>query len=274
MKTIRYNSKGSEVETLEQALKDLGYDLTPNTYFGKVTHDAVRDFQRNHQLVVDGIVGPKTWSKIQAAKDALQDDYREKLLSEQDLIDFASVFNLELPVVKAVNEVESRGEGFLNDGRPKILFEGHIFWRQLKNRGLNTRDFLNDYTKNVLYEKWTKSHYAGGSDEYHRLEKAAGMSDLQEVHDAAYASASWGCFQIMGYHYSSLGYSSVDAFVASMYQKEAKHLLAFGRYLEANNLVNALKNKDWHKFARGYNGPGYLDNNYHIKLDNAYQRYV
>lgn len=274
MKTIRYNSRGSEVEVLEKALKALGYNLTPNTYFGKVTQDAVKDFQRKHQLVVDGIVGPKTWSKIQVAKDSAKKDYHEKLLSEQDLIDFASLFKLELPVVKAVNEVESRGEGFLNDGRPKILFEGHVFWRQLKKRDLNPDDFLNDYTQNVLYEKWTRTFYDGGSGEYHRLEKAAGMSDLQEVHDAAFASASWGCFQIMGYHFSSLGYSSIDAFVASMYQKEAKHLVAFGRYLEANNLINALKQRDWHTFARGYNGPGYMENNYHIKLENAYQRYV
>lgn len=273
MKTIRYQSRGSDVEALEEILKELGYNIEPNTYFDLETHEAVKDFQKQYQLVIDGIVGPKTWSKLFAARDSSLNDYHDKLLKELDLVAFAEKYELELAVVKAVNEVESRGAGFLKDGRPKILFEGHIFWRQLKKAGLDPQKFVNDYTQNVLYESWVKIHYEGNEKEYFRLEKAAGMSDLPEVHEAAYTSASWGSFQIMGFHFRSLGYSSVDHFVAGMYQKEAKHLEAFGRFLEVNNLIRQLKEKDWHKFARGYNGSGYRQNNYHIKLQEAFEKY-
>jgi len=275
MKTIRYKSQGNDVEVLEELLKELGFNVDQaNTYFDLATHEAVKDFQKHYHLVVDGIVGPKTWSKLFAVRDSSLNDYHEKLLKELDLVVFGEKHDLELPVVKAVNEVESRGEGFLRDGRPKILFEGHIFWRQLKKAGLDPKDYLNDYTKNVLYERWVKKHYDGNEKEYFRLEKAAGVSDLAEVHNAAFMSASWGSFQIMGFHYKSLGYTSVDHFVSSMYQKEAKHLDAFGRFLEVNNLIKPLKEKDWHRFARGYNGPGYLKNKYHEKLESAYQRYA
>jgi hypothetical protein len=274
MKTIRYKSRGNDVEVLEAMLKELGYDLDPNTYFDLETHNAVKDFQKQYQLVIDGIVGPKTWSKLFAVRDTSLNDYHEKLLKELDLVAFAEKYILDLALVKAVNEVESRGEGFLRDGRPKILFEGHIFWRQLVNAGLNPADYVNDYTQNVLYEDWDKTHYEGNEKEYFRLEKAAGMSDLPEIHDAAFMSASWGSFQIMGFHYKSLGYFSIDHFVSNMYQKEAKHLEAFGRFLEVNNLIRPLKERDWHSFARGYNGPGYKQNNYHIKLQQAYERHI
>jgi peptidoglycan hydrolase-like protein with peptidoglycan-binding domain len=32
--------------------------------FGPNTEAAVRRFQRNHDIVPDGIVGPKTWAKL------------------------------------------------------------------------------------------------------------------------------------------------------------------------------------------------------------------
>lgn len=86
-------------------------------------------------------------------------------------------------------------------------------------------------------------------------------------------SASWDSIQIMGFYFKSLGYSSVDHFVSNMYQNEARHLVAFVRFLEVNNLIRPLKQKDWHTFARGYNGHEFMQNNYHIKLEQAYDRY-
>ncbi len=272
MKTLRYRSQDQEVYFLEEVLQQLGYSVYVSTYFGKDTDAAVRDFQKKNHLVIDGVVGLKTWSKLLSARDNLF-SFSDKLLGEADLKKFAEDFDVELAAVKAVNEVESSGKGFLIDGRPRILFEGHVFWRQLKKRGLNPADFMNDYTKDVLYETWTRSHYKGGAEEYERLEKATGMSDLDAVHDAAYASASYGSYQIMGFHYESLGYPSVDAFVAHMYTHERAHLEAFGKFLKANNLLRHLQSKNWAAFAKGYNGPGYAQNKYDIKLEKAYQKY-
>lgn len=273
MKTLRYASRGNEVNFLEQLLVKIGYTVVVSNYFGRDTDLAVKDFQRKNNLVIDGIVGLKTWTKLIAAEKAAL-NYLDKLLSEQDLISFSKKYDLELAVVKAVNEVESNGKGFLIDGRPRILFEGHVFWKELVNRNIAPTTFLNDYTKNVLYKKWTRKHYLGGSKEYSRLEKAAGMSDLPEVHAAAYASASWGAFQIMGYHYKALGYTSIDSFVSKMYEDEGKHLEAFGKFSETNNLIRHLKNKNWAAFAKGYNGSGYKQNKYDEKLAKAYNTYL
>ncbi|NQX77146.1 N-acetylmuramidase family protein [Gilvibacter sp.] len=272
MRTLRHRSQGEDVHFLEEILIALGYRVKISEFFGLDTQKAVMDFQRANNLVVDGIVGPKTWSVLIAAQQHLT-RFNDKFLSEQDLIDFATKYNLELAVVKAVNEIESSGKGFLIDGRPRILFEGHIFWKQLAKRDLNPEDFVTDFTKNILYKSWTKSFYEGGEQEYDRLEKAAGMSDVDAVHDAAYCSASYGAFQIMGFHYEFLGYPSVDAYVAHMYTHEKAHLEAFGIFCEKNNLIRHLKSRDWAAFARAYNGPGFAENKYDTKLQAAYQKY-
>lgn len=272
MKIIRYRSNGPEVHFLEELLTKLGYSIFVSNYFGLDTHKAVLDFQRKNTLVVDGIVGIKTWSKLLAAEQEFI-KFNSRLLSEQDLIDFAIQYNLETATVKAVNEIESSGKGFLIDGKPKILFEGHIFWRELEKRNINPETLLNEQSKDVLYKKWTRIYYLGGTREYSRLEKAANLLDSKEIHNAAYCSASWGAFQIMGYHYQSLDYTSIDNFVEKMFEHEREHLKAFGKFLKNNNLIIHLKNKNWAKFARGYNGPGYKLNKYDIKLAKAYKKY-
>ena len=50
------------------------------------------------------------------------------MLRESDLIAAADRLDVPLASIKAVNEVESSGRGFLADGRPVILFERHVFW--------------------------------------------------------------------------------------------------------------------------------------------------
>ena len=58
-------------------------------------------------------------------------------LTENDFQRVADLLGIEVAVVKAVQAVETGGHGgFVAPGRPMILFEGHIFWRELKKRGL------------------------------------------------------------------------------------------------------------------------------------------
>lgn len=121
-------------------------------------------------------------------------------LSEQDFQRAADCLGIEVATIKAVQEVESGGRGgFLPSRRPPILFEGHIFWRELKNRGIDPRS-VQAGNEDIVYEQWTRSYYLGGEKEYHRLEKA-----LKIHEEAALASASWGMFQIMGNNFAECG---------------------------------------------------------------------
>lgn len=63
--TLKRGAQGKEVEALQKLLAAAGlYDGTPNAQFDGKTFTAVRQFQRNNRLNVDGIVGGRTWSAL------------------------------------------------------------------------------------------------------------------------------------------------------------------------------------------------------------------
>lgn len=54
-------TSGSAVTFAQVLLYSLGYNIDIDSYFGEQTKNAIIDYQRNHSLSVDGIVGPNTW---------------------------------------------------------------------------------------------------------------------------------------------------------------------------------------------------------------------
>jgi hypothetical protein len=187
----------------------------------------------------------------------------------------AQVLGVNEASVRAVICVESAGSGFIG-AKPKILFEGHIFWRELKKRGIDpsTRT-IGDYA-DVLYEKWTTRFYRRGDGEHDRLEKAEQCAlsfGLQQTdaQDAACASTSWGLFQILGNNYRACGFASASDFADAMKIGENEHLKAFCDFVIADPYMHeALKEMRWADFARKYNGPAYAKNRYDQKLAEAY----
>jgi hypothetical protein len=180
--------------------------------------------------------------------------------------------NIDPAALKAVYKVESNGKGFIGD-LPKILFEGHVFWQRLEKLGLRP-ETLAQGNEDILYPRWTKTFYAGGGAEHERLSRAEAIR-----RDTARESASWGLFQIMGYHWKSLGYASIDEFVDCMGRHERDQLQAFCRFVDINkdrsgrNLTQLLANKEWAAFAFAYNGAGYRKNAYDDKLRDQYRRF-
>jgi len=122
---------------------------------------------------------------------------------------------LELAKIKAVDEVESRGEGFLPSVEPKILFEAHWFSRFTDGKHDDTHPAISS-------PEWNPSLYEGGAAEHDRLQEATDRN-----REAALKSASWGRFQIMGFNWKACGYESLQAFVNGMYESEEEHLRAF-----------------------------------------------
>lgn len=71
--TLKRGSKGQAVKDLQTKLVSLGYNI--GSYgidgdFGKATEAAVKQFQRDHNLTADGIVGPKTYAALEGGKQA------------------------------------------------------------------------------------------------------------------------------------------------------------------------------------------------------------
>jgi len=261
---MRKGDVGSAVSGLQRLLIATGFKLATDGWFGPATEAAVIAFQRRAGLVADGIAGPKTLAALESrARDP-------RHLSERDLEMVAARLDVPLAAIKAVSEVESRGAGFVADGRPAILYERHVVYRLLGEGGMAADDIerLSSRYPNLVSPQ--RGGYAGGTAEWARLASARQII----ASDAANGACSWGQFQIMGYHWKTLGYDSCDAFVAAMHQSEAAQLDAFARFIEADPALHkALKARKWADFARRYNGPAYRDNDYDIKLARSFERH-
>ena len=61
---LRLNSQGNEVKQLQMKLIRLGVIVTVNGFFDKKTEKAVKKFQKQQNIKVDGIVGYYTSHKI------------------------------------------------------------------------------------------------------------------------------------------------------------------------------------------------------------------
>ena len=189
-----------------------------------------------------------------------------KKLNEAQIAAQAKALGIEVAALRAVIEVECKGSGFNADGAPVILFERHVFRQRLIVNGKAVVADKVVRERPDLCNK-TMGNYGLYSAQHGRLNAAA-----QYHRESALESASWGIGQVMGYHWKALGYPSLQAFINAMYKDEASQLDAMCRYIKANNLVNALKNKDWKAFARGYNGRNYAINKYDVKLADAYKK--
>jgi len=254
---------------LEVYLHELGYLPIVDGKLDATTIDAVQRFQRDHDLVVDGIAGEKTWTKLFASSPDLTTAIAAKWITRADLQSTAAKLDVPVATVRAVYKVESGGSGFWGL-KPKILFEGHVFWRRLQAKGKNPAALQPGFEE-VLYPKWDRSKYIGGPAEYGRLERAQQIDK-----SAALESASWGLFQIMGYHAPELGYGDVESFVTAMTAREGAQLDAFGRFVSrtrfgGQSLLHWLQARDWARFAEGYNGSGFRVNGYDVKLQQAYE---
>lgn len=260
MTILRRGSVGAEVRELQRLLCLRGAVIDLTADFDDATLAAVLSAQAYYGLVVDGIAGPKTLLALQV------DGKAPAHLGMGDLQRAAEALGVPLATVRAVNEVESRGTGFLPDGRPVILFERHVMYKQLATAGHNADSLARQYPNLVNPQR---GGYAGGAGEHMRM-AAAWQVDA----GCALASASWGLFQIMGYHWELLGFDCIQDFADAMRMTEAAHLDAFVRFVQADPaLLRALRAKQWGAFARIYNGPAYKDNLYDVKLARAFARY-
>jgi hypothetical protein len=163
------------------------------------------------------------------------------------------------PEVWALLTVETRGFGFIKDRRPQILFERHIFSRLTEGQY--------DAGHPDISHK-TPGGYAGGPNEYHRLQKAVELD-----RNAALKSTSWGIGQVMGFNYNAAGFGSIDEMVTRVVQDEDAQLLALANFITANNLAYTLQSCNWSSFARGYNGQDFQKNSYDARLAAAHSQF-
>lgn len=64
--TVKLNSKGANAKLLQHNLNQCGYSLEEDGIFGKLSTQALKEWQATNGLVVDGIYGKKSETKMKA----------------------------------------------------------------------------------------------------------------------------------------------------------------------------------------------------------------
>jgi hypothetical protein len=183
-----------------------------------------------------------------------------KPLSSDGIAAACDLLGVSAPEIWSVISVETSGFGYLQDRRPKILFERHVFSR-LTNHKFDA--------VNADVSQPTRGGYGpGGAHQHDRLAAA-----IQLDRDAALQSASWGLGQIMGENFAAAGFQTAAALVDATMTSEDGQLQAMAAFIKANSMDGSLRNHDWARFARGYNGPDFAANNYDGLLGQFFGRY-
>src|ERR1043166_8393158 len=157
--------------------------------------------------------------------------------------------------------VETRGFGFLQDRRPKILYERHIFHKRTAGRFSEANPDISSATS---------GGYEGGAAEYSRLERAMRLDRR-----AALESVSWGLGQIMGFNAVSLRYAGVEEMITKFLESEDAQLEGVSRFISNNaSLGSAFRSKNWKQVAFFYNGAEFAKNAYHTKLEHYHDLYA
>ena len=94
-------------------------------HFGEGTLAAVKEYQRANNLVVDGVVGARTWALLTA-------NYSDsKFLTESDITQAAQSLGVEVAAIKAIIRTEAPKGGFNDNGQVTVLFERHKMYSHL-----------------------------------------------------------------------------------------------------------------------------------------------
>lgn len=260
---LRYGDKGENVQFLQRALNEkLSLRLKADGFFGKLTEEALRQFQSNNKLPVNGTYTQNEINLLQGFIDG-------KYLSLSEIEFQARISNYPPSIVKALREVEARADGFLYDGRPVILFERHKYFMFLTK--IKGQDFANKVSAgNPDICSPDRGGYKGYELEWTRLSRAMSFSE-----EAALLSSSFGLFQIMGFNYKQAGYPTVQHFYNEMCSSEKNHLKAFLNFVTNDpSLSTAVKQRNHKRIALLYNGKANAENGYTEKLIAAESKYI
>lgn len=203
---------------------------------------------------VDGLWGKQTEAGIILGFT----DGPDTALTDYDFSMSADRLGVQVAAIKAFASVEAAGSGFAN-GVPKILAEPHVFSRL-------TGHVYDGSNPTVSYRKWGARPYPKSQDA--RYNQLLQMIRLDSI--AGFQSASYGKFQLMGFHFKTCGYATPWEFAFAQAKDEATQLQDFEDFIKSVGIVPHLKSKNWDEVARRYNGEGYKANAYHTKLAKAF----
>jgi hypothetical protein len=167
----------------------------------------------------------------------------------------------------AVVECETSGKPFESDNHtPTLLFERHKFYSEMSLH--QPSKLKKAIAAGLAIPKWSRNtQYKDQGTSAGRLSVIEKARQIDE--EVANRAASWGLGQTMGFNAERLKYANATIMVQELSTGVAAQIDALVREIKSSHLDKFLKAKDFASFARGYNGPGYKQNNYDVRMRNA-----
>lgn len=198
-----------------------------------------------------------------------EEDINHFTLTDRDYQEVAEMLEIDEAAIHAVVEIEAgvAHEGFWDDEHPVINFDLVQFKRIAQKHGVNLARAQREHPE-VFAKPNARKYGSQQAAQQARLDQAMLIDAV-----AAIEGTFWGMFQIGGFNWKKCGTESPEDFVARMSQSERQQLEMFAEFLLSTGLDEPLRQHDWARFARGYNGPSYASRGYHTKLRSAHARF-
>lgn len=172
----------------------------------------------------------------------------------------------EPEMVIAFSRVECRREPFDKDGFPAILYERHVFFRNVKNR-VNRTAWTKQYSTLCYPSGYGRGGYGSFASQRVKLSKAMSLDK-----EAAMEACSWGPFQELGENWEDYGFSSIGEFVDTMKNGLYGASDIFIRSIKHRGLVQPMVKRQYTVLASKYNGAGYKEFHYDDQIQGEYTK--
>ena len=135
MQILKLGSRGTDVKNLQQCLS-----LAVDGIFGEITEEAVKVYQKENALAVDGIVGPQTWAKLVPCRRVINKiilhctatpegkDYTVEQIRQMHLARGFSDIGYHLVIYR---------DGSVHEGRPMSIIGAHCLGQNTNSVGVS-----------------------------------------------------------------------------------------------------------------------------------------
>lgn len=145
-KSLYWGTSGWEVTNLQNGLKSLGYNAgTTDGIYGNQTFTAVKKFQRDYGLIVDGVIGSYSRKILEGVMDQVSNSSQNTVSQSQKTVVSRgnNISREDLGLLARAVYSEARGESY----------EGQVAVAAVILNRLESPDFPNTI-KEIIFEPW------------------------------------------------------------------------------------------------------------------------
>ena len=159
---IKYGSSGDDVKELQRLLNANGYSLDVDGVWGDKTDAAVRKYQNQKGLTVDGIVGANTWGSLYGTNKTTTPTTptEPKSYSDIDLSKYDSGYQKSQDVLNAEQKKTEAESAVNNYG--DFNYSNQATFDEIMNKILNREQFSYDLNGDALYQQYKDKYIQQG----------------------------------------------------------------------------------------------------------------